>query len=90
MNVPEAPSEIIKDPMYLEFLDLKREAKYYEDEVESALIQHLQEFLLIYTASSLTLFFDVFNTGVCQKPDPDVDGPGFFVCICDSGGINCY
>ena len=45
-RIPEKPTEIIKDPMYLEFLGLKREAEYYEKDVESALIMHLQEFLL--------------------------------------------
>jgi predicted nuclease of restriction endonuclease-like (RecB) superfamily len=45
-RVPEKPSEIIKDPMYLEFLGLKREAEYYEKDLETALIKHLQEFLL--------------------------------------------
>jgi predicted nuclease of restriction endonuclease-like (RecB) superfamily len=45
-RIPETPTEIIKDPMYLEFLGLKREAKYYEKDIESALITHLQEFLL--------------------------------------------
>ena len=45
-RIPEKPTEIIKDPMYLEFLGLKREAEYYEKDVESALIKHLQEFLL--------------------------------------------
>jgi len=45
-RVPESPTEIIKDPMYLEFLGLKREAEYYENDIESALIKHLQEFLL--------------------------------------------
>jgi len=45
-RTPEMPSEVIKDPMYLEFLGLKREAKYYEEDIESALINHLQEFLL--------------------------------------------
>ena len=45
-RIPEKPTEIIKDPMYLEFLGLKREAAYYEKNVESALITHLQEFLL--------------------------------------------
>ena len=45
-RIPETPTEIIKDPMYLEFLGLKREAEYYEKDVESALITHLQEFLL--------------------------------------------
>ena len=32
--------------MYLEFLGLKREASYYERDLESAIITHLQEFLL--------------------------------------------
>lgn len=43
---PKSPTEIIKDPMVLEFLGLKREAVYYESDLESALIDHLQEFLL--------------------------------------------
>jgi len=43
---PSDAKEIIKDPMYLEFLGLKREASYYEKDLESAVITHLQEFLL--------------------------------------------
>jgi predicted nuclease of restriction endonuclease-like (RecB) superfamily len=45
-RIPVTPSEIIKDPMVLEFLGLKRQAAYYEKDFESALITHLQEFLL--------------------------------------------
>ncbi|MDR1192205.1 MAG: PDDEXK nuclease domain-containing protein [Verrucomicrobiales bacterium] len=45
-RVPERPDEIIKDPMVLEFLGLKRNAAYYEKDLESALIIHLQTFLL--------------------------------------------
>lgn len=43
---PETPEEIVKDPMILEFLGLKRDAKYYETDLENALITHLQDFLL--------------------------------------------
>ncbi len=43
---PVEPQEIIKDPMVLEFLGLKREASYYEKDLEQALITHLQDFLL--------------------------------------------
>lgn len=43
---PSDAREIIKDPMYLEFLGLKREASYYEKDLEAAIITHLQEFLL--------------------------------------------
>ena len=45
-RIPQSPLEIIKDPMYLEFLGLEREAAYYEKEFESAIITHLQHFLL--------------------------------------------
>jgi predicted nuclease of restriction endonuclease-like (RecB) superfamily len=43
---PIEGKEIIKDPMILEFLDLKRESSYYEKDLEMAIIDHLQEFLL--------------------------------------------
>ena len=43
---PTAARDIIKDPMVLEFLGLKREASYYERDLETALLTHLQEFLL--------------------------------------------
>ena len=45
-RIPQAPQEIIKDPMVLEFLGLERKAEYYEKELEQALITHLQKFLL--------------------------------------------
>jgi predicted nuclease of restriction endonuclease-like (RecB) superfamily len=45
-RIPEKPTDIIKDPMYLEFLGLKHSAKYMEYDLESALIEHLREFLL--------------------------------------------
>ena len=43
---PSAAKEIIKDPMVLEFLGLRREAAYYEKDIEGAIITHLQDFLL--------------------------------------------
>lgn len=45
-RIPETPQEMVKDPMVLEFLGLHRDAKYYETELENALITHLQDFLL--------------------------------------------
>ena len=45
-RIPEAPSEIIKDPMMLEFLGLHRESSYYEKDLEGAIISHLTDFLL--------------------------------------------
>ena len=45
-KLPSDAKEIIKDPMYLEFLGLKREASYYEKDLEAAIITHLQDFLL--------------------------------------------
>ena len=43
---PSDAKEIIKDPMVLEFLGLKRESAYYEKDLEMAIITHLQDFLL--------------------------------------------
>lgn len=45
-KIPTDAREIIKDPMVLEFLGLKREAAYYEKDLESAIITHLHDFLL--------------------------------------------
>jgi predicted nuclease of restriction endonuclease-like (RecB) superfamily len=45
-KLPSDAKEIIKDPIYLEFMDLKREAAYYEKDLEQAIITHLQDFLL--------------------------------------------
>lgn len=45
-RIPEHPTEIIKDPMVLEFLGLKHDAAYYEKDLEGALITNLQLFLL--------------------------------------------
>lgn len=43
---PSDARDIIKDPMVLEFLGLKREAAYYERDLEGTLITHLQEFMM--------------------------------------------
>jgi predicted nuclease of restriction endonuclease-like (RecB) superfamily len=43
---PTEPGEIIKDPMFLEFLGLEPQATYYEKDLESALIAHLGQFLM--------------------------------------------
>ena len=40
------PSDLVKDPYVLEFLGLKGAESLYEKELEQALIDHLQEFLL--------------------------------------------
>ncbi len=41
-----SPTEIIKDPMVLEFLGLKPISAYYEKDLEQAIINHLQDFIL--------------------------------------------
>ncbi|MBO9728288.1 MAG: DUF1016 family protein [Chitinophaga sp.] len=45
-KLPSDAREIIKDPILLEFLGMKREASYYERDLEGAIITHLQDFLL--------------------------------------------
>lgn len=45
-KLPTDAKEIIKDPMVLEFLGLRRETAYYEKDIETSIITHLQDFLL--------------------------------------------
>ncbi len=45
-NLQLCAKDIIKDPYVLEFLDLKDNISFREDELESALIDKIQEFLL--------------------------------------------
>lgn len=40
------PKDLVKDPYVLEFLGLPQSAKLFERDLESALIEHLQQFLL--------------------------------------------
>ena len=45
-KLPVEASEIIKDPMVLEFLGLEKRSSYYEKDLEQAIISNLQDFLL--------------------------------------------
>jgi len=45
-NMQLSPKDIIKDPYVLEFLNLKDNIAFREDELESAMIDKIQEFLL--------------------------------------------
>lgn len=45
-RIPQTPQEIVKDPMVLEFLGLAQQPQYYESDLENALLNHLQDFLL--------------------------------------------
>lgn len=45
-NVVERPADIVKQPTVLEFLGLEEQAKYSETDLESAIIDKLQRFLL--------------------------------------------
>ena len=69
-KLPSDARDIIKDPMYLEFLGLKREAAYYEKDLEQAIITHLQEFLL-----------EIGNgfSFVARQKRIHIDGDEFFV-----------
>lgn len=69
-KLPSDAREIIKDPMVLEFLGLKREAAYYEKELESAIITHLHDFLL-----------EIGNgfSFVARQKRMHIDGDEFFI-----------
>ena len=45
-ELPINPKDIIKDPYVLEFVGLRADTSFYEKDLESALITHLNEFLL--------------------------------------------
>lgn len=45
-QVVEKPTDIIKDPVVLEFIGLKPDAAYSESDLEGAIISRLQDFLL--------------------------------------------
>lgn len=45
-QVVEKPSDLIKNPYVLEFLDLEKQPVYSESEMESAIISRLEQFLL--------------------------------------------
>lgn len=45
-EAPKTPEDIIRDPYVLEFLGLEQSASFYESDLEQALIDHLQKFLL--------------------------------------------
>jgi predicted nuclease of restriction endonuclease-like (RecB) superfamily len=45
-QVLREPSDMVKDPYVLEFLGLPQSNVLYEKELESALLEHLQKFLL--------------------------------------------
>ncbi len=45
-NVVEKPSDVIKNPLTLEFLGLKPDSSYSETSLESAIVDKMQQFLL--------------------------------------------
>lgn len=46
IEIPKKPQDIIRDPYVLDFLGLKQNDSFYESDLEQALIDHLQEFML--------------------------------------------
>jgi predicted nuclease of restriction endonuclease-like (RecB) superfamily len=67
---PSDAKEIIKDPMVLEFLGIKRESNLYEIDLETGIITHLQDFLL-----------EIGNgfSFVARQKRIHIDGDEFFV-----------
>jgi predicted nuclease of restriction endonuclease-like (RecB) superfamily len=45
-EISNDPKDIIKDPYILDFVGIKPDSSFYESDLEQALINHLQEFLL--------------------------------------------
>jgi predicted nuclease of restriction endonuclease-like (RecB) superfamily len=64
------PHDILKDPYVLEFLELQNRPHYTETELESALIEHMQKFLL-----ELGRGFSF----VARQKHIDLDGEHFYI-----------
>jgi predicted nuclease of restriction endonuclease-like (RecB) superfamily len=45
-NTPQKAKDILKSPLVLEFLGLKEQAKFSENDLETAIIDHIQDFLM--------------------------------------------
>ncbi len=74
--------DIIKDPMVLEFLGLKREASYYEKDLESAIITRIQQYLL-----ELGNGFSF----VARQKRIHIEGDEFFVdLVCYNRLLQCF
>ena len=43
---PALPKDIVKNPYFLDFLDLEEKSEYSENDLEQAIINHLQKFLV--------------------------------------------
>ncbi|HDL4695344.1 TPA: DUF1016 family protein [Mannheimia haemolytica] len=79
---PVDPKQLIKDPMVLEFLGLKRESAYYEKALEQAIITHLQDFLL-----ELGNGFSF----IARQKRLHLDGDDFFVdLVCYNRLLQCF
>ncbi|MBI9097561.1 MAG: DUF1016 family protein, partial [Spirochaetaceae bacterium] len=69
-TAPMVPQDVLKDPYVLEFLQLKNRPEYTESELESALIDELQNFLL-----ELGSGFSF----VARQKHFDIDGEHFYI-----------
>jgi len=65
----ENPSDVVKNPNVLEFLDLEEKSAYSEDELEAAIINRLEHFLLELGKGFLFDFLDAAANCVSMAPD---------------------
>ena len=78
--------------MYLEFLGLKRRAHYYENELEDALITHLQDFLMELEENDITAYdFSEYADEllILQGTKDEVVPPEMVSDFADGNGLLC-
>jgi predicted nuclease of restriction endonuclease-like (RecB) superfamily/mono/diheme cytochrome c family protein len=67
--VIENPTDVVKNPYVLEFLDLEEKSAYSEHEMETAIINRLEHFLLELGKGFLFDFLDAAAKCVSMAPD---------------------
>lgn len=75
---PSDAKEIIKDPMYLEFLGLHREASYYEKDLEQAIITQKTHKLTHQDLGQLQMYVNYYDR--CEKKHFENPTIGILLC----------
>jgi len=98
-HVVAKPADLLKEPLVLEFLGVDEKASYSESDLESALITHLERFLLelgkgfLFEAQQKRFTFDgsvVELETQLAKPYPQADSLAAALRVIDADANGCF